>query len=214
MDLCIKWIASADHWFLLRDAKIFYQPCFISEVCSDTLGGFSHFVPTINNDLGEQTVQIFGRSLWACSILVQISRLSIQIIFGTQLYACILLRLEFSRKNCHKVSIIQSVLALLIIFTSRAYNPTYLVNHSIFVVITELLMGKSVGLTFVIYMIIIMRGAIRVTSLYLRYTEQRNEDTAHCYVSVMSYVTSISERHFLLLVHTLVLRNIYHFITS
>ena len=35
----------------------------ISEVCSDTLGVFSHFVPTINNDLGEQTVQIFGRSL-------------------------------------------------------------------------------------------------------------------------------------------------------
>jgi hypothetical protein len=142
MDLRIKWIASADHCFFLRDAKIFYQPCFISEVCSDTLGVFSHFVPTINNDLGEQTVQIFGRSLWACSILVQISRLSIQIIFGTQLYACILLRLEFSWKNCHEVSIIQSVLALLIIFTSRAYNSTYLVNHSIFVAITEPLMGN------------------------------------------------------------------------
>jgi hypothetical protein len=59
MDLRIKWILSAVHWFFLRDAKIFYQPCFISEVCSDTLGVFSHFVPTINNDLGEQTVQIF-----------------------------------------------------------------------------------------------------------------------------------------------------------
>jgi len=63
------------------------------------------------------------------------------------------------------------VLALLVIFTSRAYNPTYLANHSIFVAITELLMGKPVGLTFVIYMIIIMRGAIRVTSLYYLYTE-------------------------------------------
>jgi hypothetical protein len=121
---------------------------------------------------------------------------------------------NFHRKNCHEVSFVQSVLALLVILTSRAYNPAYLVNHSIFVAITELLMGKPVGLTFVIYMIIIMRGAIRVTSLYSRYTEHRNEDTAHCYVSIMSYVTNISVRHFLLSVHTLVLRNIYHFITS
>lgn len=166
MDLRIKWILSAVHWFFLRDAKIFYQPCFITEVCSDTLGVFSHFVPTINNDLGEQTVQIFWTQ--STSLLYSGSNFKAIILnyFGTQLYACILLRLEFSRKNCHKVSIIQSVLALLVIFTSRAYNPTYLVNHSIFVAITELLMGKPVGLTFVIYMIIIMRGAIRVTTLY------------------------------------------------
>ena len=214
MDLRIKWIASGRYWFLSRDAKIFYQPCFISEVCSDTLGVFSHFAPTINNDLGEQTVQIF----WAQSLSLLYSGSNFKATISDYFrHTALCLHSAtagiFTKKLPRSFNYSISACTI-VIFTSRAYNPTYLVNHSIFVAITELLMGKPVGLTFVIYMIIIMRGAIRVTSLYWRYTEHRNEDTAHCYVSIMSYVTSISVRHFLLLVHTLVLRNIYHFITS